>query len=240
MRGRGSQVALTLIFVLFGFMLATQFRARPPIVGNVQAQRAEELSLLLRATEDERDAFREENRTLRERVAELLAGEAEETKLLQEELEIARLLAGLSAVKGPGISIEMSDSKKQSAPGQDPNVFLIHDDDVMNVVNELFTAGAEAVSINGQRLVATSEIRCAGNVITINGVRLAPPLHILAIGDPKTLESGLKMRGGVVDSLTFWGIEVKIKMEEEIVVPEYEGSVNFKYAVPVPVTKEDQ
>lgn len=67
----------------------------------------------------------------------------------------------------------------------------------------------------------------------INGVRLAPPLKIQAIGDPEVLQNALKMRGGVVDNLSFWGIDVKIKVEQEIVLPAYSGSLNFRFAKPV-------
>jgi uncharacterized protein YlxW (UPF0749 family) len=229
---RGSQAALTIIFILFGFMLATQFRARPPVAANLHYQRAEELSVLLKATEEERDRLRDEVNVLRDRVAEAMAGESQ-VKVLQEELLKARVLAGLSQVKGPGITVDMSDAQKQAAAGQDPNLFIIHDDDVLAVVNELFAAGAEAMSINGQRVVATTEIRCAGAVLMINGVRLAPPLKIQAIGDSTILENALKMRGGVVDNLSFWGIDVKIKVEQEIVLPAYSGSLNFKFAKPV-------
>ena len=103
-------------------------------------------------------------------------------------------MAGLTEVKGPGVTIEMNDAKKEVPSGQDPNLFIIHDDDVLAVVNELLASGAEAIAINGQRVVATTEIRCAGAVIMINGVRFAPPLKIQAIGDPETLHNALKIR----------------------------------------------
>jgi len=231
LRSRGSQAALALIFMIFGFMLATQFRTRPQVSGNVPYQRAEELSVLLKVAEEERDKLREEIAVLRDRVAEMTAGE-NQLKGLQSELLKARILAGLVDVKGPGLTVEMTDSQKPSTSGQDPNVFLIHDDDVLGVVNELFAAGAEAVSVNGQRMVAKSEIRCAGPVFIVNGVRLAPPLKIQAIGDPETLDNALKMRGGVIDRLKLWGIEIKTKREGEIVIPAYTGSLDFRYAQP--------
>ena len=111
-------------------MLATQFRARPPVAANVHYQRAEELSVLLNATEEERDRLRDEVKVLRDRVAEAMAGESQ-VKVLQEELLKARVLAGLAEVKGPGITVEMNDAQKQAAAGQDPNLFIIHDDDVL-------------------------------------------------------------------------------------------------------------
>ncbi len=200
---------------------------------NVHHQRAEELSLLLTATEEERDRLRDEVKTLRDRVAEAMVEGESQIKVLQDELLRARVLAGLSEVTGSGITVEMNDAKKETSSGQDPNLFIIHDDDVLAVVNELLAAGAEALSINDQRVVATTEIRCAGAVFMINGVRLAPPLKINAIGDPDVLQNALKMRGGVVDNLSFWGIDVKIKIEQELIVPAYTGSLNFRFAKPV-------
>lgn len=232
MRSRGSQAALTVIFILFGFMLATQFRARPPIAGNLPYQRAEELSVLLKVSEDENTTLKQEVATLRNRITEMMAG-ADQAEALQEEMQKAMMLAGITAVRGPGISVEMTDSDKPAQQGQDPNVFLIHEGDIQDVVNAIFAAGAEAVSINGQRFVSTTEVVCAGNVIMINGVRVAPTFTILAIGDPKVLESGLTIRGGVIDGLKFWGIGVKVKQELEITVPAYLGALDFHFGQPV-------
>ncbi|MFA6654590.1 MAG: DUF881 domain-containing protein, partial [Bacillota bacterium] len=142
-------------------------------------------------------------------------------------------LAGLVEVKGPGVVVEMNDAQDSVGAGQDPNLFIIHDTDILAVVNELCAGGAEAISINGQRIVARTEIRCVGPVITVNGTRIAPPIKIQAIGDPNVLEPALKMRGGVVDNLKLWGIEVKIRVEEELILPAYSGSVSFKFAKPV-------
>ncbi len=232
MKSRGSWAALTIIFMLFGFMLATQFRARPPIASTIQYQRAEELSVLLKVTEEQRDALVAEVAALRDKITQMEAG-IDQERVLKDELTRARVLAGLTEVKGPGVVIEMSDSNKVAQPGQDPNVFLIHDKDLQDVINACFGAGAEALSVNDQRFVSKTEIVCAGNVIMINGVRLAPPFKILAIGDPATLENGLNMRGGVVSNLQFWGIDVKITQQAEIVVPAYKGSLDFRYAQPV-------
>ncbi|HHY35320.1 MAG TPA: DUF881 domain-containing protein [Firmicutes bacterium] len=229
---RGTQLILTVVLMIFGFMLALQLKARPAITANISYQRAAELTALLKAVEEERNSLREEVKQLRDRLAESAAGLSRE-QALREELSKARILAGLADVKGPGVIVQMTDSKKPSSAGQDPNVYLIHDDDVRAVVNELFSAGAEAVSINGQRFVATTEIRCAGPVFMINGVRIAPPIEIRAIGDPETLDSALHLRGGVIDNLALWGIEVKVKREEEVLVPAYNGTLQFKYAKPV-------
>ena len=73
----------------------------------------------------------------------------------------------------------------------DPNRYIIHYENLLYLVNDLRNAGAEGISINGQRIVVSSEIRCVGNVILVNTTRLAPPFEISAIGDPKALELSL-------------------------------------------------
>ena len=79
-----------------------------------------------------------------------------------EEIAALKIRAGLTALAGAGVTVEMDDSNRSAKSGDDPNLYVIHDDDVLRVINELRAAGAEAISINGQRLIETSEIRCAG------------------------------------------------------------------------------
>ena len=99
-------------------------------------------------------------------------------------------------------------------------------------VNELRAGGAEAIAINDQRLIGTSEIRCSGPTITVNGKVFGAPFVVKAIGDPKTLNSALTMRGGVVDSLKHWGIKVTIKEENEIAIPAFTGTFREEHMKP--------
>src|SRR5699024_2632690 len=99
--------------------------------------------------------------------------------------------------------------------------YLIHDSDLLSVINELRDAGAQALSLNGQRILATSEIRCAGSVVLINGQRVTAPFVIYAIGDPTTLHNALTMRGGVVDVLSQWKIQVNVTMSEKLLIEKY-------------------
>ena len=105
----------------------------------------------------------------------------------------------------------------------------------MLVINELKAAGAEAVSVNGQRITSNTEIRCVGPVIQINGIRLTAPFKISAIGSPSTLANSLKLRGGIVDTISSANIDVNIEMLTQIVVPKYEKVIEYRYATP---TKE--
>ena len=137
-------------------------------------------------------------------------------RLLQMEKERDALKEELDAVKAKA--------------GENPNLYVIHDDDILRVINELRAAGAEAISINGQRLVGTSEIRCAGPTLSVNNVRSAAPFEIHAIGDKTTLENALKMRGGVVETLKVWGIQLEITASDAVYVPPYKGIRKYEYA----------
>ena len=145
---------------------------------------------------------------------------------MQKENEKLRAFAGLSEQTGAGIVVTMDDSKKDM--GGDKNAYLVHAEDILKVVNELFVAGAEAVSVNGQRIVAQSGITCAGRVITENGVRVAAPFEIKAIGDASVLQAALRFPGGVVDTLSPWGIVIDIREEASVTVPAYTQSALWK------------
>jgi uncharacterized protein YlxW (UPF0749 family) len=217
------QAAIAFVCVILGFMLAVQFRTTEDIKSTVPFQRIEDLSQRLIQTEKERDALQKQISEMRE------SG----TKAVSQEAELLRMGAGVIAMQGPGVSITIDDSKRQSKIGENPNLYIIHDDDILKVINELWAAGAEAISINEQRLIASSEIRCAGPTLSVNNTRYSPPYEIKAIGEPNTLENALKMRGGVVETLQFWGIQISIKKQENQIVPAYKGAFRFELAKPV-------
>ena len=138
--------------------------------------------------------------------------------------------AGLTPLVGPGVIVRLDDSSRKARTGENPNLYLIHDDDLLKVINELRAAGAEALSVNGQRLTGTSEIRCAGPTLSVNNVRSAPPFEVRAIGDTHALEQALKMRGGVADTLKVWGIELVIETADDVYIPAYKGALTYTYA----------
>ncbi len=221
---------LILVFAVLGLMVTAQFRTEQRLAEVLPYRRVEELAAALKTAESERDLLRQEVGLLRSQLADTLASESAMWMALDDELRKLRIMAGVEEVTGPGVLVVMEDSTRPSTWSEDPNAYLIHDDDVLKVVNELRASGAEAISINGQRLTSLSEIRCTGPTISINGTRVAPPLTILAIGDPHTLETGLRMRGGVADQLGLWGIEVRIKREDVLVIPAFAGALTWQYA----------
>lgn len=167
-----------------------------------------------------------------------------ETRALSADLKTAKFVAGLTSVQGPGVEVILTDSKKPfnvSLTGLPPGVQvpnIIHDIDINQTVNELKQAGAEAISVNDQRLVATSAVRCAGPTVYVNNTQSATPFVIKAIGDPKTLEAALNIAGGEADQIKVYDKAMfSVQIAKHLVVPAYSGVTQPKYALPVPPEK---
>jgi uncharacterized protein YlxW (UPF0749 family) len=94
-------------------------------------------------------------------------------------------------------------------------------------------AGAEAISINGQRMIVTTEISLAGDNVNINTVPTAPPYIIKAIGNPDTIESTLTIRFGIIEQMKSYGLRINIEKKKEIEIPRYSGIIKYRYAEPV-------
>ena len=148
----------------------------------------------------------------------------------EEQIKVANKIIGLSEVNGPGVIITLTDSKKDSANVLDPSSLLVHDADVLAIINELKNAGAEAICINDQRIVPTSSIICGGNIIQINGEKVGAPFIIKAIGLPEQLMGALTRQNGYIDILKKASVEVDLKKNNSINIPKYNGVLTYKYA----------
>lgn len=155
------------------------------------------------------------------------------TEILKEDLVRTETIAGLTDVAGNGIIVTLNDGQTGNLP---ENVIvsegygIVHDSFILSLLNELRAAGAEAISINDERVMATTEIRCAGPTISINNVKKAAPFEIKVIGDPDTLESALKMPGGIVEQSGYYGIDITIKKSNTVLINKFTGLPTFKYA----------
>ncbi len=225
---KGFQWALAVVGLIMGLLLAFQFK----ITGEVQMaeplQKTQKLSAEVEELKGERDAVQSRIENLRAKLEEITVDPR--AARLKQELDRAMIAAGLTDVKGSGVEVTLKDSNINLAPGDNPNLYVLHDEDILRVLNELKAAGAETISINGQRLLATTEVRCIGPAILINkNKRLTPPYVISAIGNPDTLDSSLKMKGGVTETLQFWGIQVAVEKKPEVIVPAFTGGIRFEY-----------
>lgn len=213
----------TLIFVvclILGFMIMMQFKSHHRYT-TVTLQRAEELTVRLKAAEEDRDKLARE-------LEKIKSGKSNVD--IRKELQMLKALAGETPLEGKGVEVYIDDSTLATKPGENQNLYIIHDEDLLRVVNELRAAGAEAISLNGQRLTSISEIRCVGPTVLVNETRVAAPFSISAIGNPQTLESALKIRGGVLDNFKFWGIRADVKKSDKVKVPAAKKSHSFEFA----------
>ncbi|WP_129596428.1 DUF881 domain-containing protein [Anaerophilus nitritogenes] len=149
---------------------------------------------------------------------------------MTKELEEQKLIGGFTAVEGPGIVLTLDDSTRELYEGEEAVDLLVHDIYVLNIVNELKVAGAEAISINGQRLLSMSEMICAGHTIRINNQVFAQPFIIKAIGDPKKLEAAMLAPESTAQYIKeIYGLYVEVNTGINIKIPKFFEEITFKY-----------
>jgi len=153
---------------------------------------------------------------------ETIATGKQASELLEKELEQQNNILGKNAVKGTGIIVTLTDTRAQK----------ITSEDLRELLNQLKTDGAEAVSINGQRIVYDSYVvDLGGTYISVNGERIVSPYEVKAIGNPTYLESGLsKKQYGYIDTKLEEGKDVVLERKDEILINAYTGDLNMEYA----------
>lgn len=182
-----------------------------------------------------KERYENKYKELEEAEEELEVARQESTKNNSEledketQIQEGKKILGMTDVTGPGVIITLSDSKKDANSVLNPNELLVHDGDVLSVINELKNAGAEAISINDQRIVPTTGIICGGNIIDINGQKVGAPFEIKAIGLPEQL-AALERTGGYLELLKSYSIEVSLKKSNNITIPKYTGTITYQYA----------
>lgn len=170
---------------------------------------------------------------LREEVAEATAFAATRDARVaaagpSTELIIA---AGMRAMTGPGVSVSLDDAPRevrQRTPGGGPDDYIVHEQDLQAVVNALWAAGAEAVTLMGRRLISTSSVRCVGNTVILEGRVYGPPFVVTAIGNPERMVDSLDSDPGVSYFRAFvdrFGVRYNVDVLSELAVPAYEGSL---------------
>ena len=229
--------ALVLVFVVLGLLIAVAFNTTNRLA-EAPPGRASELVDVVQELEQQREELQDRLGELRSELAVLereAADDAGVSVSFSRELDRVRQGAGLSAVIGPGVEVLLGDGT-EVASGADPNDYLIHDTDIAAVVNALFVGGAEAVEVNGERLVATTPIRCAGTTVLVNSARLGSPYVIKAIGDPAVLESAVLSDDSA--ALLFntyknqYGLQVSLIRSPQLRVDGFRGSMRSQYAKP--------
>ncbi|HVL88626.1 MAG TPA: DUF881 domain-containing protein [Actinomycetota bacterium] len=220
-----------IVFVL-AFLLSVSWArqgARAPLV----EERRDRLAELVVQRQQRADAIERELIRLRARAESLARGKGP-AAAFQDEIERLAVFAGTAPVSGPGVAVELADSPQAAQEGS-PD-FRIQDVDLQLIVNALWSAGAEAIAVNGQRIVSTSAIRSAGQAILVNYNVLTSPYRIEAIGDPE----GIQVRfdeSEIAERFRTWSqvyrLSIKVRSATSITLPAYTGSVRPRHAEPV-------
>lgn len=178
------------------------------------------------AIQESQNELQQQIKELRKKITnyeETLAKQSGEANALNDSLQDLKVIAGLVEMKGPGIVVTLIDSRRQDLP---PDAGIIHDYDLLRIVNELWNAGAEAIAIGNQRIIAGTSIRCVGSVVRINDVPMAAPIRIYAIGNAETLQGALFLPGGVADEFRDTDPNMmSVEQLKETKVPAYNGAI---------------
>jgi uncharacterized protein YlxW (UPF0749 family) len=201
---------------------------RRPELANVITTRKQEVA----AAEKRASALRREIESQTKAQAASEAPVAEQRARGQAQLGPA----GLVAVHGPGLTVRLNDAPRRpdgTRPTASPDDLVVHQQDVQAVVNALWSGGSEAMSIMGVRVISTSAVRCVGNTLLLDGRVYSPPFVVTAIGDPLLLQHALDASEGVRafrSAATDFGLGYEVKVEGDVTVPAYEGSVALRSA----------
>ncbi len=172
----------------------------------------------------------EEKKKTLESTRQLAANKNENDSKNDTEIKRNQALLGLTEVSGQGIIIRLDENRDvNSQEVINISGYLVHEEDLLYIVNELFNAEADAVSINDQRIVNSTSILCDGNIIRINGKMVGVPIEIKAIGYPEALEPALSRPGGYLQLMADEGVVVSVEKSENITIPKYEGVYSYEY-----------
>ncbi|WDV44175.1 DUF881 domain-containing protein [Clostridiaceae bacterium M8S5] len=151
--------------------------------------------------------------------------------MLNEKIANVKNVAGMSNLRGQGIMIRITDGNRENEE-EDLRKYVVHDADILNIINDLKAAGAEAISIKGQRVLSFSEIQCGGPIIWVNRRAVVAPFVINVIGNPKQLYAAINAPGTNGDRLKMY-LNISTKISDNIFVPKYNYDVDYDYAKPI-------
>lgn len=225
------KITMTITIGLACFVLIAVMFMQFKIIGltdvtNIETMREEELRTQLAnwktQYEEVNQKYEETQETIKE-YQEKKQSNDETAELLQQELDQINMILGKTDVQGQGVIITINKVESEDVPA-------ISAIDLQLIVNSLKNAGAEAISINNERIINTTDIvDIADLYIKINAQRILAPYKIKAIGDQTYLESGLLGNGGIVDELRSVGEDIKIEKSNKVVITKYTGEIKSKY-----------
>ena len=227
-RGR---VTTVLVCVVAGLMITVAALAARGT--DLRSDRNADMRDLIVSQSQQNEELRRQMAELQEEVTALTAEQAPQGGF-QDALVFAEGSAGMMAVSGPGLRVTLTDAPADVKPaGVDDDSLVVHQQDIQAVVNALWAGGAEAMSIQGQRVIATTGIKCVGNTVVLHGIPYAPPYVIEAIGDEQRMRQSLDDSQAVQIYLQYveaYRLGYSIEGADNLDLPSFSGSTGVRYA----------
>ena len=236
---RGWHAAAAVVFVVAGGLFATTSLSAKGL--DLRAASVTDLAGVVRQERQRSDDLQKRLASVNQEV-DRLTRQVNDTTVTQLQDKVDALLqpAGFEAVSGPGLTVTLNDAPKSEIDkaGGDSGVsvdeLVVHQQDIQAVVNALWAGGAEAMTIQGQRVISTTGIKCVGNTVVLHGVPYSPPYRISAIGNPTDLQASLDASDYIDAYLTVvesHGLGYDVTTSSDLHLPAYKGSTTLKYAV---------
>ena len=227
-----------MVFVVAGVLFVTSSLAAGGL--DLRASSVTDLDTVVRQERQRTDALQHEVAALTREVETLGESvEDEQVTDLQRQVDALRGPAGFEAVRGPGLTVVLRDAPKQDidrAVEQSEvtaDQLVVHQQDIQAVVNALWSGGAEAMTLQGQRVISTTGIKCVGNTVVLHGVPYAPPYRIAAIGDLDALRVSLDTNDYIDGYKTYveaHNLGYEVTTSADVTMPAYDGSTDLRYA----------
>ena len=233
---RLARLATVIVMALAGLMMTTaaiNSRGR-----DLRPERDTDMATLVRSQASHNAALQKEAAGLRAQVEDL--SKADQTPgATSSVISSASALApsvGLGAVSGKALRVTLDDAPLSENPdGVDANMLVVHQQDIQMVVNTLWSGGAEAMTIQGQRVISTTAVKCVGNTVVLHGVAYAPPYVIEAIGDLNAMQKALDTSEAVriyKEYVSAYQLGWSVERAGQVTMPAYTGAVAVGHATP--------
>ena len=236
------------VFVLAGVLFVTTGLDAGGL--DLRASSVTDLDTVVRQQRERTDALQQQVSSLTREVDRLGKGvDDAEVSALQRQVDDLRGPAGFEEVHGPAITVVLSDAPKEEInraveKGEvTPDELVVHQQDIQAVVNALWSGGAEAMTLQKQRVISTTGIKCVGNTVVLHGVPYAPPYEITAIGDLSALQTALDSSDYIAGYKTYVDshhLGYQVTTDDDVKMPGYSGSSDLRYATPLPTGTVDR
>lgn len=218
------KIMFGLISTVLGILISMSIREKAEIMSPMSIEKIENYNRELNVVENQINVDKEIISHIKSSIEEKgsPAYQDELKRSFQNELKELKILSGEYDIKGEGIVIMIDDSKNEDY--KNTNLGIIHDIDIMIILNELKAAGVDAISINDVRVMGDSEIKCMGPTVKVDGHSKATPFIIKAVGDMEMIYNIMSDKNSYINLLeTTYYMDVKVEKNKNIIIPKRDG-----------------